>query len=337
MTETNFTSKRQVDLFAARLMEHLAVAAFVLDATGRVLIWNRACERLTGFSAHELLGTKDHWMAFYDSQRPCLADLVREGRIAEAERHYAAWSSTEVNPYGLSAENWCVMPRIGRRIYVGIDVGPIYNDKGETVAVVETMRNMTAQKEMETQLVELAGRDPLTGLANRRAFDRKLADEWKRAAQAFSPTCLLLVDVDYFKQCNDNHGHSVGDDCLKKISQIMNQEALRPDDLVARIGGDEFAVILPHTPISGARIVAERIRQAVEDADLPHVQGVSTRISVSVGVASSVEYADVAEFVSDADSALYRAKAGGRNCVECAGRVTLDTVEYVPTSAQQHR
>lgn len=314
--ESNSKDKEN-DFFAARLMEYLAVAAFALDCRGRVLIWNKACERLTGISANEVVGTKEHWKALYDTERPCLADLVVENRPKDAETLYAAWTNTEVNPSGLSAENWCVMPRLGKRLYLAFDAGPIYDDKGQLVAVVETLRDLTSHKEMETELEELAGRDALTSIANRRTFDNKLAEEWRRAGRHGAPLSLLMIDVDLFKQYNDGYGHQAGDECLKRVALSIQQEVARAEDLAARIGGEEFAVVLPHTPLEGAMTVAERIRRAVEGARLPHgISRVSDHVTVSMGVVSSCADIPLADFVARADQALYRAKKNGRNRVE---------------------
>lgn len=311
-------SERERGLFAAKLMEHLAVAAFVLDRSGRVLIWNKACERLTGVLAAEMLGTSDHWKALYGERRPCLADLLLEERLAEASALYEAWSDTEVNPGGLSAENWCVMPGLGKRYYLAFDAGPIYDDQGRIIAVVETLRDMTARKQMETELQTLAGHDALTSIANRRAFDMKLSEEWLRSKRMSAPLSLLLVDVDYFKQFNDANGHVRGDECLKAVARCVQSQACRAGDLAARIGGEEFGIILPQTPADGAVAVAERLRQCVEDAREPHgASPISPYVTVSIGAMTMTpdEVAEIEKLVETADRALYEAKELGRNCV----------------------
>lgn len=316
-TETQFRLEHdKTGLFAARLMEHLAVAAFVLDRSSRILIWNRACERLTGIPAAEMIGASDHWKALYDQERPCLADLLIQGRREDAKTLYEAWSDTETNPEGLSAENWCVMPRIGRRCYLAFDVGPIFDDTGELVAVVETLRDLTPHKRLETELENLAGRDALTSIANRRTFDAKLAEEWLRAKRLGAPLSLLTVDVDFFKQYNDDYGHPMGDECLKVIAKSLQAQALRAGDLAARIGGEEFAVILPQTPNEGALAVAERIRLVVEGARICHSRSaVSPVVTVSIGVLTATTEISLEDFVKKADAALYEAKKHGRNRV----------------------
>jgi PAS domain-containing protein len=126
-------------------MEHLVVPTFVLDPDGRVMIWNRACERLTGLLGSEVVGTKEHWRGFYDEPRPCLADLVLQG--ASGEALYAELAPHTSDPGALTAENWCVMPQIGSRRYLAVDAGPIFSESGELLAVVETLRDITIQHE----------------------------------------------------------------------------------------------------------------------------------------------------------------------------------------------
>ena len=131
----------EVDLgqsFAVNLVQHLVVPTFVLDAECNVLIWNKACERLTGVPAAELIGTREHWRAFYDSPRPCLADLLVQGRMDEVEALYAAHDDPSGLAFGVHAENWCIMPCLGTELYLAIDAGPIYDADGKLLAVIET-------------------------------------------------------------------------------------------------------------------------------------------------------------------------------------------------------
>ncbi len=301
--------------FAVNLMEHLVVPTFVIDAQCRVMIWNHACERLTGLSASEMVGKSDHWRGFYTAPRPCLADLLAQSRAAEVEIYYPEHGSIEEPRYGLYAENWCVMPHHGSRLYLAIDAGPIYDKTGKLIAVVETLRDMTLQKLAQTALQELANHDGLTGIANRRAFDETLKLEWRRNMRDAQPLSLLMVDVDRFKHYNDSQGHLAGDECLKRVASAMSDEMQRASDVVARYGGEEFAVILPNSALDGAIVVAERLRTAVEKLAIPFANSELGHITVSIGVASVVPSAagDTWQLISTADAALYRAKASGRN------------------------
>ena len=310
--------------FAVKLMEHLVVPTFVLDAECRVVIWNRACERLTGVPAGELIGTREHWRAFYDAPRPCLADLIAQGRTAEVEALYAAHEEP-VDPaqgvYGRRAENWCVMPQMGTRLYLAIDAGPIFDEEGRLIAVVETLRDMTVQKEAQTELQRLATRDGLTGIANRRSFDDVLAAEWLRGMRDAKPLSLILIDVDHFKLYNDHFGHQGGDECLKAVAGAISASCLRSSDLAARYGGEEFTAILPGTSAEGGMVVAERMRAAVAARSMQH-PGNDGRghVTVSVGVATLIPARDRApeDLVAAADAALYCAKREGRDRVAAA-------------------
>lgn len=316
--------------FSIRLMEHLVVPTFVLDADCRVLIWNRACERLTGLKASEVIGTREHWRGFYEEPRPCLADLIAQGRTAEIDALYADHDHAgedAITAHGRKAENWCVMPQVGTRLYLAIDAGPIYDESGKLVAVVETLRDMTVQKEAQAELERLATRDGLTSVANRRCFDQTLNTEWRRATRESRALSLLMIDVDYFKFYNDTYGHQGGDDCLRRVAGAMSDVVKRSSDAVARYGGEEFAIILPATDPEGACIVAERIRAAVENLALPHTKSeVADHVTVSIGVASAIVSTGgmPTQLVGVADAALYRAKKEGRN------RVVMARMEAAP-------
>ncbi|KQQ97675.1 diguanylate cyclase [Massilia sp. Leaf139] len=299
-------------------MEMLAIPAFVLDSKAQVLIWNRACERLTGVPASEIVGTDNHWRSFYDEPRPTLADLVIQNRLEEIRHIYprhgkpAATGSTAASP--LSVETWCDMPRAGKRRYLAADASPIFDEDGRLKAVVETLRDLTEEKMAQLALEKLATRDGLTGLANRRCFDDTLTAEWERALRLRQPLSLLMVDVDNFKAYNDANGHLGGDECLKRIATAVASE-MRANDLVARYGGEEFAVILPNQSLKGAAIVAERIRRRVEQLRLPNGLAPLRQVTVSIGAATALVGPEnqASELVAIADAALYRAKHLGRN------------------------
>lgn len=316
---TNF--RKSAKAFAVRLMENLVVATFVLDGDGMVIIWNKACERLTGVAASEVLGTNDHWRAFYEKPRACLADLVVQGRTKELPEMYATGTIHGDSTHGLHAENWCVMPRLGNRRYLAVDAGPIYDEDGTLIAVVETLRDITEQKLAQMALENIASTDGLTGLANRRTFDKTLETEWRRARREQAPLSLLMADIDHFKAFNDTYGHQMGDECLNKVAQALGAQASRPADLAARYGGEEFVVLLPTTTSDGAMQVAERVRHAVSALKIPHggTEGASW-VTLSLGAATIVPTADLSPqaLVRIADEALYAAKRAGRNRVSSA-------------------
>ncbi len=167
------------------------------------------------------------------------------------------------------------------------------------------------------QTIELAITDGLTGLYVQRYYKERVRDEVFRALEHKLPLCLMMIDVDKFKDYNDKYGHLTGDRVLKGVAQIL-RETVRTVDLVARYGGEEFSVLLLKTPWSGAKTVAERIRQKVAAQEIVAAHE-TTRVTVSIGVAElNPSFKDVETFVDSADQALYQAKADGRNCVRFA-------------------
>jgi len=162
--------------------------------------------------------------------------------------------------------------------------------------------------------------DQLTGLPNRRSFDERLGVEWKQAIREEYPISILIIDIDKFKDYNDNYGHMQGDAVLRKISKTILQSLKRPADFAARWGGEEFVVLLQNTPLEGATEVAEQIRLNIEKETLPCADGSLTKMTVSIGVNTLIpgQNSSVDTFFTNADKALYAAKEMGRNRVQAA-------------------
>jgi len=176
-------------------------------------------------------------------------------------------------------------------------------------------QNITARKLAEERAEHLAMHDALTELANRRYFNLFLSNEMRRSIRNRSPISLLEIDVDYFKDYNDALGHLAGDRCLAGIGRALRVFARRPGDLAARLGGDEFALVLGGADVAEAQKIAEAILAAVDKLDMVFAK--SRRVTVSVGLACVVpdERHDEHFLLQEADKALYRAKASGRNRV----------------------
>jgi diguanylate cyclase (GGDEF)-like protein len=174
-------------------------------------------------------------------------------------------------------------------------------------------------KAANKELHRLTLLDELTGIPNRRYFNTLLYQEWERAVREALPLSLIVIDIDYFKNYNDHYGHPKGDACLTQVARALQALTKRPGDLVARYGGEEFVVLLAHTDLKGAKVVAEALRQAVERLALEHARSpVYGRVTISVGVAATVPERGSApdRLLAAADEAVYLAKAGGRNRVK---------------------
>jgi diguanylate cyclase (GGDEF)-like protein/PAS domain S-box-containing protein len=194
----------------------------------------------------------------------------------------------------------------------------VFDATGNMTEVVTNMRDVTRRKAAEDELAAAAATDGMTGLANRRSFDERLASEWKRASRSRSNIAILMIDVDCFKAYNDTFGHLQGDDALKLVATCIGSNIRRLGDLGARYGGEEFAVILPGADACGALCVAEKIRRAVSEQALAYPRSPMGALTISIGVASVQPKPgdDVLSLIRSADAALYQAKRNGRNRTE---------------------
>ncbi len=192
--------------------------------------------------------------------------------------------------------------------------------------VLHIVRDISQRKRAEQELKaaynameKLAVVDPLTGVANRRRFDECIAGEWRRGMRDRVPLSMVLIDVDLFKLYNDTYGHVRGDSCLKQIAESALDVVTRPGDLVARFGGEEFAIVLPNTSREGAWLVASEICDALRHRGLGHASSPHGVVTISAGCATMIPQlgSHASDLVELADLALYRAKRGGRNRV-CA-------------------
>lgn len=181
----------------------------------------------------------------------------------------------------------------------------------------QRVRERTDELEQANQKLEaLSVTDGLTGIKNRRYFDRFYLLEFKRAIRDKTPLSVLLMDIDHFKKFNDDYGHLTGDDCLKMVANIIDSEVRRPGDMAFRYGGEEFAGVLPNTQLQGALKVAEKIRHRIETADF-RCNGQRVPVTVSIGLTSCILDKDFSadDFLAQADKALYQSKENGRNQV----------------------
>ncbi|HEY0268222.1 MAG TPA: diguanylate cyclase, partial [Methyloradius sp.] len=201
----------------------------------------------------------------------------------------------------------------------------IRKEDGEVDSLIGFMFDISERKKTEQQLItlqkeleELSFKDSLTGAANRRMFDSILEVEWANARRNNQPISLIMFDIDYFKQYNDEYGHIQGDECLKKVTKALSQAATRPRDFFARFGGEEFVLVLPETDAESAKKVAERCRSLIFKEQIPHEKSqVSQILTLSLGVGTIIptHSDEPITFIEAVDRRLYQAKQKGRNCV----------------------
>lgn len=260
-----------------------------------------------------------------EASRPLLALWLRPEQIEEID-----WAGDPRPSRGSAGRGKPLTPRRSFGTWREIVRGRSRPWERRDIDAVELFRTRVGYaiqrhrlKELNEELSEanallntLATTDPLTGLSNRRLFKKRLRDEWERALRQNGSIALVAIDVDHFKKYNDCFGHPAGDECLKRIAGAIGA-ACRSIDIAARVGGEEFALLLPGVDASAAASLAERVRERIQRLGLDHPDhehGVVT-ISLGVAAASPSETGGTSELLSAVDAALYQAKANGRNAV----------------------
>ncbi len=192
-------------------------------------------------------------------------------------------------------------------------------DEEKIVGMLSIINFLNYHSKVEIKLKQLSVRDGLTGIFNRRYFDEIIAKEWKRAAREKKSISLIMLDIDSFKLYNDFYGHQAGDECLKKVSNVISETLHRASDVAARYGGEEFAVILPSVDKEKALQLAETIRNKIESLHIEHKQNqASAYVTASIGTSCTIPVpgSSTESLIANADQALFRAKKEGKNRVQ---------------------
>jgi diguanylate cyclase (GGDEF)-like protein len=237
------------------------------------------------------------------------------------------FTSRAMGPFGIWPAGLPVPRDLAMQMFWGFQMLALFP---ASLMFMERRRMAEELHRTNARLTVLASLDGLTGIANRRSFDERFTDEWNRAMRHRKPLGLAMIDLDNFKQFNDLYGHLAGDRCLCSVADALTRQVQRPEDLVARFGGEEFALLLPHTSPDGALKVAERIRTAIIALGIEHLGNSWNCVTVSVGYSALVPtQADgQSTLIQLADAALYRAKSAGRNRCD-----TISSVEGLHTDS----
>ena len=302
--------RRNVEKILRENEEYIrAVVDSVMDGiittnhTGEIETFNPTAEKMFGYRDSEIIGEN-------------LPLLVHDDYRERLEKQLEKYSSSGKAPVVGTSQEVEGKREDGSTFPMELLISEMrLGDHHKLVAIT---RDITRHKKLEKRLRLLSTQDGLTGIANRRLFDRTIEVEWSRAVRNSLVISLIMIDIDFFKNYNDSLGHQAGDDALKKIAATMQQNFRRPGDLAARYGGEEFVALLPETSPHGSAMLAERLREEVEALKIPHPDSkISEFVTISLGVANLRPHRGSSYdiLVSLADKALYQAKDQGRNRV----------------------
>lgn len=281
------------------------------------IVWESLRFAYIGPQIEELLGwAPESWQSVDDWA----------ARMHPEDRETVVNFCVEQSKNGVDHEaDYRALTRDGKYVWIRDVVHVVRDANGNVECLIGFMFDITERKKTEEQLLvlqkqleQISYTDGLTGVPNRRMFDTVLEKEWASAQRRNTPLSLVLLDIDYFKQYNDRYGHLQGDECLKRVGQVLDAAGKRARDLFARFGGEEFVLVMPETDSDAALLVAERLRNLIlQDKVLHEDSPVDQILTISLGVSTIVpSHEDCsANFLETVDRQLYRAKHEGRNRV----------------------
>ena len=275
-----------------------------LDGDGKIEHWNISIERLTKFKQEDV---EDKSYGIFFPEDATNQERLKD-RLLNADQ--MGWDLIE---------SWCVR-KDGSRFWGSSIISPLVNPLHEPLDPQRyslIVRDINDNRNATEAIIKASFNDHLTGISNRRAFFEVAETEFERWRKRPRPLSLLAIDADHFKKVNDTYGHATGDEVLKHLSRIL-QDNMRNMDVVARLGGEEFGALLPSIDLKGALKIAERIRKSVAEASF-NVDGQIIRYTVSIGVSTVDDnVTGVDMLLKLADEAMYVSKKAGRNCVTAA-------------------
>ena len=280
IAERKRTEERLLSLVKA--VESMKIGVTITDLDGNIVYTNPYEAAMHGYTVEDLVGKPSRMLAHKSAAKPLSRDQIRTMKGYTRE-------TTNIKKDGT------VFP-------VNLISDVVHNEEGEPIYIVTTSADITERKKMEQELTRLSITDDLTGLFNQRHFHQRLNDEIRRARRTDSPLTLLVFDLDSFKCYNDTYGHIKGNEVLKEVGRITRDEIRSGIDAAFRYGGDEFAVILPHTQEQDAHQLGFRINQRVAES--------FTEIGISYGIAHLTDESSLQELIDIADKEMYKHKAG---------------------------
>ncbi len=298
------------EILALRLLDAADDAAVIIDAASRIHYANGAMYALSGYAPGSLSGQQIEAL---------LPGAVRERHGAQIGAYLAGGKKSRVlghkRHFAIRHRDGSMLPIVLKAMDLGTledenYLGAFFIDQRHARAV--EMQNAARWQRLQ----RIALSDPLTRLPNRRAFEIEAVRSAARARRAGSPLAIGIADIDFFKRVNDQHGHAAGDAVLQAIAAMFQRQA-RASDVIARVGGEEFGLLFPHTDMALACQVAERIRRAVAEMDFSFDK-LQIPLTISIGLAPLPGNGDWKAGYMQADAALYRAKNQGRNRTEQA-------------------
>jgi diguanylate cyclase (GGDEF)-like protein/PAS domain S-box-containing protein len=235
------------------------------DLSGVIMSWNNGARRLYGYTANEAIG----------KSVAMLVPLNNDDEIPELLRRVGAGEVIENHETVRTRKD-------GVRVNVSLTVSPIRAPSGVVIGASTIARNITERLHYQEQLIDLAERDPLTGLRNRRRFELDVADQVHRAHRYGEIAVLAMIDLNGFKKINDVHGHRIGDKFLKAVAAALKGR-LRDTDMISRIGGDEFAIIMPYARLETAMVITDGLRTLISECNVAVEEGSDVHVTASVG------------------------------------------------------
>lgn len=291
--------------FFRRVLDNLYDAVYLVDLERRITYWNKAAERISGYSAQEVLGRScsDNLLMHIDAQGTLLC------------RGFCPLAATLADGQQREAEVF-LHHKDGHRVAVYVHVAPLFNDSGQIIGAAEIFNDNSSKRHVELEnenLKKLALLDELTEIGNRRYAEMQIETSLSEASRYGWPIGFLFVDIDRFKSINDMHGHAAGDQVIRMVARALTG-TVRSYDLVCRWGGEEFVAIVKHVDTDMLRIVAEKLRVLVANSVI-EAEGKHMRVTVSIGGTGSRHTDTCESLVRRADSLMYEGKARGRNIV----------------------
>lgn len=279
------------------ILEHAPIGMALLSLEGRFTQVNRAFCEIMGYESEELLK-----LSFISITHP--DDLQQDHDFV------LRMEAGEIRSYEMEKR---YIRKDGRIVWGHLTGSLLSDDKGAASQVIKQVQDITGRKEVERLLKIKAHTDYLTGVASRGRFFELAEQELIRSRRYDCPLSLAMLDLDHFKAVNDSHGHQAGDTVLKELSSIC-RHVLREVDVVGRVGGEEFAILLPETDGEPAFHVIERLREAIAATEVTLQEGLALHFTASLGIATLTPVdADINTLLNRADQALYQAKCSGRN------------------------